>query len=165
MDATQIIITAAFGLAASIVTAYVTYTLNRRQERRRQDREVAAKLADIPTTRDDATRIVAIQFAEACLVVAREGEADRDRVFLPSGSRITLGRDPNNHIVVNDASVSRVHAAFRASDREAFVEPLGGATAVSLNGRRVLGPTKLRDGDVVSVEGASFSVTYIAMSR
>jgi FHA domain-containing protein len=165
VDPTQILLTTAVGLSASIVTAYVTYTLNRRQERRRHEREIAAKLAEMPSTRDDATRIFAVQFANACLVLERSGEPDRDRIFLPAGSRITLGRASNNHIVVDDIALSRVHLAFRASGGEAFVEPLGGVHEVLLNGASTLKPMKLKNGDVISVSGASFTVTYLEMTH
>ena len=165
MDTTEIVITAAVGLVASIITAYVTYTLNRRQERRRQEREVAAKLADIPSARFDQTMIFAVQHAQACLIVEREGVPDRDRVFLPLGCRVTIGRDPHNHIVVNDQSVSRIHASFRASDTETLLEPLGGTNALALNGQLILKPAKLRHGDVVTLPDAGVSITVVAMSR
>src|SRR4249920_697483 len=101
MDATQVLLTAGVGLAASLVTAWVTHVFTRKQERRKYERDVAAKLAELKSTEGSVTQIMATQYAQACLVVQREGEVERDRVFIPVGCRITLGRGPENHIVIN----------------------------------------------------------------
>jgi hypothetical protein len=166
MDANEVILTGGIGVLASIVTAYVTYRLTARQERLRHEREVAKIFAQMPSTRDESTRISAIQFAQGCIVVTRKDEVERDRVFLPSGSRITLGRDPRDHIRVANPTVSSTHLAFHASDTDALVEPLGAINRVLVNGKPISEPTKLRDGDRISIEGADdFSLTYIALTR
>jgi hypothetical protein len=80
----------------------VTHLLTRQQERRKHEREVAAKLAELNSRESSVTQILATQYAQACLVVERPNQAERDRIFLPVGCRITLGRAPNNEIMVDD---------------------------------------------------------------
>ena len=64
MNPMEITVTALVGIVASVVTAYVTYRFTVKRERRSHERNIAAKLAEIPSTLDSATRIMAIQFAE-----------------------------------------------------------------------------------------------------
>jgi pSer/pThr/pTyr-binding forkhead associated (FHA) protein len=165
MDITQIIVTAAVGIIVSAITAHITYRINARQERRWTEHEIAARIAAIPSVRDDATRIVAVQYAEGVLVIQRESGVGNDRVFLPTGSRVTMGSDIRNHIVVDYPRVSKTHASFRATNSDAFVEPLGSANPVVVSGRLVSGPTKLNSGDIVTIDGVSqFSIKYIGMT-
>jgi pSer/pThr/pTyr-binding forkhead associated (FHA) protein len=162
----DIVLTAIVGLIASVMTAYVTYRLTTRQEKRRHERDIAVRLAEIPSTRDDATRIMAVQFAEGVLVIEREGESDRHRVFLPAGSRVTLGRGQENHIVIDKPSVSRTHAAFRSSDGTTFVEPLGANTPIMVNGSEISKPKQLRQGDVITLSDVQdVSVTFVEITR
>jgi len=163
MDAAQVLLTAGVGLAASLVTAWVTHVFTRNQERRKYERDVAAKLADLRSTESSVTQTMATQYAQACLVVRRGEEVERDRMFIPVGCRITLGRGPENHIVINDPMVSKQHAAFRALGTTTYVEPLGPTNGLQLNGSNVTQPTKLSNGDVVSVPGASFTVAFVSL--
>jgi len=59
------------------------------------------------------------------LVVEKKSTTDRQKVFLASGCRITLGQDEFNHIVVNSSQVSKIHASFLCSDGQFWIEPLG----------------------------------------
>jgi hypothetical protein len=163
MDTTQILVTAAVGLAASVVTAVVTHVLTREQERRKHEREVAAKLAGLNSMESSVTQVMATQYAQACLVVEREGEVERDRVFIPVGCRITLGRGAENHIVVDHRALSKQHVAFRALGSTTYLEPLSPTNGVAINGNDISKPTKLSNGDVVSVPGSSFKLTFVAL--
>ena len=163
MNEVQILLTAGVGLGASLVTAWVTHVFTRNQERRKYERDVAAKLAEIRSTESSVTTFMATQYAQACLVVRREGELERDRVFIPVGCRITLGRGTENHIVINDHRISKHHVAFRALGATTFVEPLAPTNGLTLNGSNLAEPTKLKNGDVVSVPGSSFTLTFVSL--
>lgn len=106
MDISPILVTAVVGIAASIVTAVVTHALTRSQERRRHEREVTAKLAKLQSTQREHTMIMAVQYGHSCFIVERPEQDERDRVFLPMGSRITIGREKSNHIVLDHPNVS-----------------------------------------------------------
>jgi hypothetical protein len=70
-------------------------------------------------------------------------------------ARMTLGRGAQNDIVLQDMRLSETHVAFRSDASKGFVEPLGAAHPVLLNGRRLVKPTLLKGGDVVSFSGNS----------
>ena len=163
MDAPQILLSAGVGLGASLIAAWVTHVFTRRQERRKYEREVAAKLAELRSTERGATQIMATQYAQACLIVRREGEIERDRVFIPMGCRITLGRGPENHIVIDDRRVSKQHVAFRALGTTTYLEPLGPTNGLALNGSEVREPKTLKHGDVITVPGSSFSLAFVSL--
>jgi hypothetical protein len=163
MNTKEILLTAGVGLVASLVTAVATNVFARRQERRKNEREIAAKLADLRSTKDDVTRFVASQFAQACLVVERGGNAERERVFIPSGCRISLGSSPDNNIVMKDRVISKQHATFHAQGMNVYVEPLAPTSGVTVNGKRIQEPKRLSNGDSVSVAGASFKITFVTM--
>ena len=129
MDTKQVVLTAVVGLVASLVTAVVTHLLTRAQERRKHEREVTAKLADLKSTERAQTMVMAVQYGHSCFVVERPGRDEKDRVFLPMGSRITLGS--RNGIEVNERIVTQ--------------------------------PRKLATGDVVTVPGAAFRITFVRL--
>ncbi|MGE5617616.1 MAG: FHA domain-containing protein [Candidatus Woesearchaeota archaeon] len=163
MDWPQVLITAAVGLVASLVTALVTHSLTRSQERRRHERDVASKLAELKSTERSQTMVMAVQYGHSCFIVERPDQEERDRVFLPMGSRITMGRDPSNHITLDHAGVSRMHAAFRAQGDAAFLEPLAPTMGIKVNDRLVDQPRKLETGDVITVPGSPFRITFVRL--
>jgi hypothetical protein len=163
MDLFQILVTAAVGLIASAVTAVITHLLTRSLERRKYERAVADKVAQFKSAKRSETQIMAVQYGQSCFIIESPDRSERERVFLPLGSRITLGRGRENHIVINDPSVSNMHAAFRAQGASAYVEPLSPTNGLELNGRFVSAPQKLAVGDVITVPGASFKVTFVPL--
>jgi hypothetical protein len=165
MGYSQILVTAGVGLVASVVTAVVTHLLTRAQERRKYEREVAAKLADIKSTERSQTMSVAVQYGHSCFILEGPSPGQRNRVFLPIGSRITLGCAPENHIVIADPHVSRMHAAFRADGEFAYVEPLGATNGIAVNGGIVHKPCKLSVGDVITIPGAPHRITFVPLVK
>ena len=166
MNPMEIAVTAFVGIVASVVTAYITYRFTVKRERRSHERNIAAKLADIPSTLDSATRIMAIQFAEGVLVVKRLNENDRQRVFLPAGSRVTIGRNKGNHIVVDHPTISRTHMSVRSTEGRSFVEPLGATRPIKVNDSVVSKPRRLLNGDVITFDGVEdVSLVYVEMTR
>lgn len=163
MDASQILLTAAVGLVASVITAGVTHVLTRSQERRKHEREVAAKLAEINSTDSARTTIMAVQYGHSCFIIERPDQEERDRVFLPMGSRITLGRDAANHIALNHPGVSKTHAALRAQGDAAYVEPLAPTNGLEVNSQPVDKPRKLATGDVITIPSTSFRITFVRL--
>lgn len=163
MDLSQILITAGVGLVASLVTAIVTHILTRAQERRKHERDVAARLAELKSAERSETLIMATQYAQACLIAELPGDNERKRVFLPVGSRITVGRSEENHISIDDPNVSHMHAAFRAQGAVSYIEPLAPTQGVAVNGTLVSKPKKLAVGDVVTIPGSSAKITFVPL--
>lgn len=96
------------------------------------------------------------QAAEGPALVVRKGPQAGERFYLDR-SRLTVGRDPESDIFLNDMTVSRSHAFLEVVD--------GGVTvrdASSLNGTYVNGvcvdEASLRDGDILQI--GTFQMVY-----
>lgn len=59
----------------------------------------------------------------------------------------SVGRSPQNEIVVNDPEISRRHAQIVQQGDHFTVEDLGSTNGTFVNGQRCNGPTPLRHGD------------------
>ncbi len=86
------------------------------------------------------------------------GPAGVGSLVLPSGERITLGKEPvtlgrlaDCTIPLNDGNVSRHHCEVRASSRGYLVADMGSTNGTKVNGLRIQGEQTLQDGDIVSV--------------
>lgn len=76
----------------------------------------------------------------------------------------TIGRSPDEDIVLPDATVAPVHAFLYMENDELILEPHGRGGETKINGRLALRRHKLKTGDVVSVGDVSFAV-YIRRKR
>ena len=77
-----------------------------------------------------------------------------------------IGRGPNNTLTLPSEKVSRRHAMIHAQGQnEYWLIDLGSANGTYLNGRRVSQPTKLHDGDVITVGDHRFQFFHPEQSR
>lgn len=92
--------------------------------------------------------------AAARLIVLQAGQSNR-----PPGTSFllapvtALGRDLDNDVVLQDATISGRHAVVSLSDGEWWIEDLGSTNGTLVNGRPAGGHTPLlmRTGDVLQV--------------
>jgi len=84
-------------------------------------------------------------------------------LVMPSGDRVDIGgtplvvgRLPECAITLSDHNVSRRHAEVAATPNGFVVRDLGSTNGTMVNGARVNGDHRLRDGDIVS-----FGSTYV----
>ena len=73
-------------------------------------------------------------------------------LFKPGGKRLNVGRAADNELTLNDASVSKIHAALlMTGEGTLLVADTGSTNGTYLNGRRIsYGESRLiEDGDVV----------------
>jgi adenylate cyclase len=83
-------------------------------------------------------------------LIFRDG-SERRVVALGHGQVWTLGRSPENRIVIDDTSISRQHAMLQRLDSGAiFLVDLGSSNGTFVNGLRVSVPVTLRSGDRVT---------------
>lgn len=85
-------------------------------------------------------------------LVHRNANGEQHLHALSPGTRLTIGRDAGNEIVIEDEKISRVHAE---------IESMGGAWVVSdqglstngtfVNGERIDGRVRLEDRDLIEV--------------
>ena len=86
-------------------------------------------------------------------LVYRDEAGAQEIVALETLERLTIGRRPGNEIALPwDDEVSRVHAALeRAADDWLVLDDGLSRNGTWVNGERVSGRRRLRDGDVISV--------------
>jgi adenylate cyclase len=90
--------------------------------------------------------------------------ADGRRLTLRGSCR--LGRKPDSDIVIDGEKASRKHALIHAQDgtdgSEYWLIDLGSLNGTFLNDQRVLRPTRLHNGDCMTIAGASFRFRQMA---
>ncbi|NOY82999.1 MAG: FHA domain-containing protein [Kiritimatiellaeota bacterium] len=70
----------------------------------------------------------------------------------PCGSLLTIGRGPDNTVHLSARTVSRSHALIRRlGDGNYYVVDIGSANGTFVNGRRVVVPYVLADGDCIEI--------------
>ena len=72
---------------------------------------------------------------------------------------IVVGRSPGADIVLPGAYVSGRHARFAPQGPALIVEDLSSMNGTLANGRAIVGPTVLHDGDLVQIGDAVMRVT------
>jgi len=73
-----------------------------------------------------------------------------DSIELPRGETL-VGRDVGCALRFNDPAVSRRHVRFVHRADAMFVEDVGSSNGTLLNGRTLRGPTRITEGDTISV--------------
>lgn len=86
----------------------------------------------------DTTRTAPI---DASWVILREDSGEQ--FTLRAGASVAVGRDPENDIVIDDSSVSRVHATFSVTGHGVLVRDTGSTNGTSVEGRAVTGTSVL----------------------
>jgi predicted component of type VI protein secretion system len=81
------------------------------------------------------------------------------QTFVPDQDLLTLGRDPNNTIVINDPQISRQHARITRQGGLLVLEDIGSTNGTFVNGMRLTGPHALANGDVIGL-GDVVTLTY-----
>jgi sigma-B regulation protein RsbU (phosphoserine phosphatase) len=87
------------------------------------------------------------------VTVESSGMSPSKRVRLRG--RVTVGRDEDNDISFSDTMVSRRHARFEQRGGSLYLVDLASTNGTYVNDVRIQGEKILRDGDVISMGGAS----------
>src|SRR5258708_2926067 len=85
------------------------------------------------------------------------------KVFDLAKDVLTIGRDMNNDVVINDAEVSRNHGRLTSQSGGYLIEDLASTNGTFVNGQRLIGPKLLNPGDVVGLgETIVIEYSYVA---
>jgi len=101
------------------------------------------------------------------------GAAGRFAFYLKDGSNVyplhlgmnSVGRLPDNDVVVRDECVSRRHCAVVVHhDLRCEIHDVASKNGTLLNGKRIPGPTKIQSGDQITLCGRrlTFHITELA---
>jgi len=79
-----------------------------------------------------------------------------------TSEEIIIGRDPAHSLSIDDVKVSRNHLKIYPENELLMLEDLGSTNGTFINGKRVTKPTRLRNGDMVSLgENNVFEISTI----
>src|ERR1044072_121998 len=118
------------------------------EDLRRQDEEMRAAKTGVPIP-GAAPSMPDIQVIAR--VTTPNGTRDVPLIFKPGGRRLNVGRPADNELTVNDASVSKIHAALlMTAEGTLLVADTGSTNGTYLNGRRIAyGESRvIEEGDV-----------------
>jgi hypothetical protein len=119
------------------------------EDLRRQDEEARAAKTGVPIPGAAPTMPDIEVIAR---VTTPGGTREVPLIFKPGGRRLNVGRASDNDLTVNDASISKIHAALlMTSEGTLLVADTGSTNGTYINGRRIAyGESRLiEDGDVV----------------
>ena len=98
--------------------------------------------------------------SETPVLVVRKGPQPGERFFIDRG-KLTIGRDPESDIFLNDMTVSRTHAVVQCEANVVDVKDSGSLNGTYLNGEIVESAT-LKNGDVVQI--GTFQMLFVSGS-
>lgn len=84
------------------------------------------------------------------VLALHDGHAYKDQFSLDDPIT-SIGREPQNDIVLSDPACSRKHCELRQVDGEWFVHDLDSRNGTRVNGERIDGVKMLRDGDHIRI--------------
>jgi len=119
------------------------------EDLRRQDEERRAAKMGLPIP-SGAPPMPDIQVLAR--VTQPTGTREVPLVFKPGGKRLNVGRASDNELTLNDASVSKIHAALlMTGEGTLLVADTGSTNGTYINGRRIAyGESRIiEDGDVI----------------
>lgn len=70
--------------------------------------------------------------------------------------KISFGRGLNNDVIVENPYVSKYHAEILNQNGELLIRDLNSSNGTYLNGKKILGETKLGSGDIIRVGDLEF---------
>ncbi|MBN1658268.1 MAG: FHA domain-containing protein, partial [Anaerolineae bacterium] len=76
---------------------------------------------------------------------------NRGQSYSLQGGTVTIGRQGDNQVVVDDSKVSRHHARLVWQGDSYVVHDLGSANGTWVNHQRIQGPTRLNPGDTLGL--------------
>jgi serine phosphatase RsbU (regulator of sigma subunit) len=86
------------------------------------------------------------------LVIVEGAEPGR-RLEFDATTPLTIGRDPQQTLVVTDPELSRRHARVFLVNEEPFVQDLGSTNGTFVDGERLSAPSKLDEGRLLRIGG------------
>ncbi|MDA0837820.1 MAG: serine/threonine-protein kinase [Planctomycetota bacterium] len=88
-------------------------------------------------------------------LVPLEGSLQHD-ISLPNGKTISLGRSPENHVVISDSTISRIHCYFTHGKDGYTVQDNKSSNGTFVNGKQVHETVQIRNGDLVRMGSLKF---------
>ena len=91
---------------------------------------------------------------ETKLTLTFVDQTGRERRFVSSAARLTLGRDAGNDVAIDDSNLSRRHAVIENLRKSIHVSDCNSRNGTTVNGHPVVGIVELFDGDILNLGGS-----------
>lgn len=103
---------------------------------------------DRPLTQEDLDTIARLA-SNSALLISTRGAVSGSRYLLDE-EKVSVGRDPNADILLDDSTVSRAHAVFYRQDGAFHITDAGSLNGTYVNRERV-DDIELHDGDEIMI--------------
>lgn len=113
-----------------------------------------------PVATEPVSAGAAAQGVEGPVLVVRKGPQPGERFFVDR-DRLTIGRDPQSDIFLNDMTVSRTHAVVSSDAGVVSIKDSGSLNGTYVNGV-ITDDSTLGDGDVVQI--GTFQMVFFSGS-
>ncbi len=88
---------------------------------------------------------------DQALLIWKDGDLIKDQWILDTTAEIIVGRSPDCTVCIPVRWVSRQHARLRYQAKQFVLEDIGSKNGVFVNGKRLLKPQPLSDGDLIQL--------------
>ncbi|MCL2808171.1 MAG: FHA domain-containing protein [Coriobacteriia bacterium] len=95
---------------------------------------------------------------ERWTVAIERGPRELRGVKMPLTGPLVVGRSPGSDIVINASYVSGRHARFALFSDSLVVEDMGSTNGTLVDGKRIVAPTTLEPGSLVSIGDATLRI-------
>jgi len=109
-----------------------------------------------PVASAEGARVAPAEAVEGPVLVVRKGPQTGERFFVDR-AKLTIGRDPDSDIFLNDMTVSRMHAVVEQVGSSVTIKDSGSLNGTYVNGVLV-DSAELSSGDAVQI--GTFQMVY-----
>ncbi len=85
-----------------------------------------------------------------------------DFMIIPLSGENTIGRKPENDLVLNDTTVSGRHCVILTEEEKVFIQDENSTNGTFLNGNRLFEKTELHPGDRITLGKQEFNISFHA---
>ena len=85
-----------------------------------------------------------------------------DFMIIPLSGENTIGRKPENDLVLNDTTVSGLHCTILTEEEKVFIRDENSTNGTYVNGNRIAEKTELHPSDKISLGKQEFNISFHA---
>jgi cell division protein FtsL len=162
------LLTALISAVVSVIVAQIQASRTARNELSKRQSDLSIEVSKL-LIRDETAVGAARRFAIGVAKVLDDKHGGQQGLvcFIPIYSRVTIGRDSSNDIVLNGPTLSRFHCGFFSEAQAIYIEDYRSTNGTRVNGKAVASGKSLRlqDGDEILISDYEIKFHYIHRSK